>query len=241
MPSAAASSGPNPDQQFSFDQRLHAVDVVSNLVSETMAQSNGYISAGYGDDAEDKPMLVMKSGKSGSDNGGHGITALINRQLQEESVPLLLSASPTPLMSLHMRLLHSTENKFIKKIYDRTRTRGASAGSTRRTTRRPFNISPGGVHPDDALYGGSIGGIDPDYDDPEELDELGTRCGKYRPRRVLRCRCRSHPVGTSCGASSRWTWTGPRWSGRTGRRRFEVEEVEEEGHRLVLRRGRNLG
>lgn len=47
-----------------------------------MAQSNGYISAGYGDDAEDKPMLVMKSGKSGSDNGGHGITALINRQLQ---------------------------------------------------------------------------------------------------------------------------------------------------------------
>ncbi|EDS36026.1 conserved hypothetical protein [Culex quinquefasciatus] len=161
MPSAAASSGPNPDQQFSFDQRLHAVDVVSNLVSETMAQSNGYISAGYGDDAEDKPMLVMKSGKSGSDNGGHGITALINRQLQEESVPLLLNASPTPLMSLHMRLLHSTENKFIKKIYD------------------PWRCAP-----DDALYGGSIGGIDPDYDDPEELDELGTRCGKYRPRRV---------------------------------------------------------
>ncbi|KAL1397696.1 hypothetical protein pipiens_009563 [Culex pipiens pipiens] len=44
---------------------------------------------------------------------------------------------------------------------------------------RPWRCAP-----DDALYGGSIGGIDPDYDDPEELDELGTRCGKYRPRRV---------------------------------------------------------
>lgn len=111
-----------PFLQAVFDHILGR-DVVKKLmqvtqVSETMAQSNGYISAGYGDDAEDKPMLVMKSGKSGSDNGGHGITALINRQLQEESVPLLLSASPTPLMSLHMRLLHSTENKFIKKIYD---------------------------------------------------------------------------------------------------------------------------
>lgn len=114
-----------PFLQAVFDHILGR-DVVKKLmqvtqVSETMAQSNGYISAGYGDDAEDKPMLVMKSGKSGSDNGGgggHGITALINRQLQDESVPLLLSASPTPLMSLHMRLLHSTENKFIKKIYD---------------------------------------------------------------------------------------------------------------------------
>ncbi|XP_052562258.1 uncharacterized protein LOC120412379 isoform X3 [Culex pipiens pallens] len=75
-----------PFLQAVFDHILGR-DVVKKLmqvtqVSETMAQSNGYISAGYGDDAEDKPMLVMKSGKSGSDNGGHGITALINRQLQ---------------------------------------------------------------------------------------------------------------------------------------------------------------
>lgn len=40
--------------------------------------SNGFLPTGY-DDAEDKPMLLMK--KNGS-NDGHGITALINRQLQ---------------------------------------------------------------------------------------------------------------------------------------------------------------
>lgn len=45
-------------------------------VSETMAASNGFISAGY-EDAEDKPMLLMKN-----PNDGHGLTALINRQLQ---------------------------------------------------------------------------------------------------------------------------------------------------------------
>lgn len=45
-------------------------------VSETMAASNGFISAGY-DDAEDKPMLLMKN-----PSDGHGLTALINRQLQ---------------------------------------------------------------------------------------------------------------------------------------------------------------
>lgn len=111
-----------PFLQAVFDHILGR-DVVKKLmqvtqVSETMAQSNGYISSGYGEDAEDKPMLVMKNSKS-SDNGGHGLTALINRQLQEESAPLLLNpANPTPLMSLHMRLLHSVENKFIKKIYD---------------------------------------------------------------------------------------------------------------------------
>lgn len=42
-----------------------------------MAASNGFLPTGY-DDAEDKPMLMMK--KNGND--GHGITALINRQLQ---------------------------------------------------------------------------------------------------------------------------------------------------------------
>ncbi|EAT40522.1 AAEL007745-PA, partial [Aedes aegypti] len=81
-----------PFLQAVFDHILGR-DVVKKLmqvtqVSETMAQSNGYISSGYGEDAEDKPMLVMKNSKS-SDNGGHGITALINRQLQDESVPLL--------------------------------------------------------------------------------------------------------------------------------------------------------
>ncbi|XP_058827678.1 uncharacterized protein LOC131687593 isoform X2 [Topomyia yanbarensis] len=85
-----------PFLQAVFDHILGR-DVVKKLmqvtqVSETMAQSNGYISSGYGDDAEDKPMLMMK-GKSGDSNGiggagigggggGHGITALINRQLQ---------------------------------------------------------------------------------------------------------------------------------------------------------------
>ncbi|XP_029733309.1 uncharacterized protein LOC109397189 isoform X3 [Aedes albopictus] len=74
-----------PFLQAVFDHILGR-DVVKKLmqvtqVSETMAQSNGYISSGYGEDAEDKPMLVMKNSKS-SDNGGHGITALINRQLQ---------------------------------------------------------------------------------------------------------------------------------------------------------------
>ncbi|XP_065081589.1 uncharacterized protein LOC135704090 [Ochlerotatus camptorhynchus] len=74
-----------PFLQAVFDHILGR-DVVKKLmqvtqVSETMAQSNGYISSGYGEDAEDKPMLVMKNSKS-SDNGGHGLTALINRQLQ---------------------------------------------------------------------------------------------------------------------------------------------------------------
>lgn len=41
-----------------------------------MAQSNGFISTGY-EESEDKSMLLTK--KSGD---GHGITALINRQLQ---------------------------------------------------------------------------------------------------------------------------------------------------------------
>ncbi|XP_041763620.1 blood vessel epicardial substance isoform X6 [Anopheles merus] len=73
-----------PFLQAVFDHILGR-DVVKKLmqvtqVSETMAQSNGCIASGYGDDSEDKPMLVMKS--KGTDNGGHGLTALINRQLQ---------------------------------------------------------------------------------------------------------------------------------------------------------------
>uniref|UniRef100_U5EPS9 Putative popeye domain protein n=1 Tax=Corethrella appendiculata TaxID=1370023 RepID=U5EPS9_9DIPT len=111
-----------PFLQAVFDHILGR-DVVKKLmqvtqVSETMAQSNGFISSGYNtEDAEDKPMLVMKN--KNSDNGGHGITALINRQLQDEQIPLLLCPSPVPLTSIHMRLLHSNENKFIDKIYQK--------------------------------------------------------------------------------------------------------------------------
>ena len=47
-------------------------------VSETMAQSNGFISSSCEDD--DKPMLLMK--KSLDNQGAHGLTALINKQLQ---------------------------------------------------------------------------------------------------------------------------------------------------------------
>ncbi|XP_055709636.1 blood vessel epicardial substance isoform X3 [Phlebotomus papatasi] len=69
-----------PFLQAVFDHILGR-DVVKKLmqvtqVSETMAASNGFISSGY-DDAEDKPMLLMKKSSD-----GHGITALINRQLQ---------------------------------------------------------------------------------------------------------------------------------------------------------------
>lgn len=42
-----------------------------------MAVSNGYIPNNFDDQSEDKPMLILK--KNGD---GHGITALINRQLQ---------------------------------------------------------------------------------------------------------------------------------------------------------------
>lgn len=45
-----------------------------------MAASNGFLPTGY-DDADDKPMLLMKK-NGGNSDGGHGITALINRQLQ---------------------------------------------------------------------------------------------------------------------------------------------------------------
>ncbi|XP_077293501.1 popeye domain-containing protein 1-like isoform X3 [Arctopsyche grandis] len=74
------------------DQFLQAVfdhilgrDVVHKLmqVSETMAASNGHLPNNY-EEGEDKPMLIVK--KSGD---GPGITALINRQLQEEHAPLL--------------------------------------------------------------------------------------------------------------------------------------------------------
>lgn len=55
-----------------------------------MLMNNGYGGlCGSEDTAEDKPMLLKSSSKNGSNDGGgggggggHGITALINRQLQ---------------------------------------------------------------------------------------------------------------------------------------------------------------
>ncbi|XP_058064012.1 blood vessel epicardial substance isoform X1 [Anopheles bellator] len=97
-----------PFLQTVFDHILSR-DVVKKLiqvtqVSETMAQSNDCISSGDGDDSEDKPMLVIKSKMS--DNGGHGITALINRQLQDEHFPLLSTAPRNPLLTIDMQKLH---------------------------------------------------------------------------------------------------------------------------------------
>ncbi|XP_017056060.1 blood vessel epicardial substance isoform X2 [Drosophila ficusphila] len=77
-----------PFLQTVFDHILGR-DVVKKLmqvtqVSESIA-SNGFLpSGGYAEDAEDKPMLILKK----SVDVGHGLTALINRQLQEH-VPLL--------------------------------------------------------------------------------------------------------------------------------------------------------
>ncbi|XP_004527120.1 blood vessel epicardial substance isoform X1 [Ceratitis capitata] len=76
-----------PFLQSVFDHILGR-DVVKKLmqvtqVSESIA-SNGFLPSGNYDDAEDKPMLIMKKNVE-----GHGLTALINRQLQEEHVPLL--------------------------------------------------------------------------------------------------------------------------------------------------------
>ncbi|TMW45652.1 hypothetical protein DOY81_009271, partial [Sarcophaga bullata] len=73
--------------QTDFDHILGR-DVVKKLmqvtqVSESIA-SNGFLPSGSYDDAEDKPMLIMKKSVE-----GHSLTALINRQLQEEHVPLL--------------------------------------------------------------------------------------------------------------------------------------------------------
>ncbi|XP_054731316.1 blood vessel epicardial substance isoform X2 [Anastrepha obliqua] len=75
-----------PFLQSVFDHILGR-DVVKKLmqvtqVSESIA-SNGFLPSGNYDDAEDKPMLIMKKTVE-----GHGLTALINRQLQEH-VPLL--------------------------------------------------------------------------------------------------------------------------------------------------------
>ncbi|XP_037938598.1 blood vessel epicardial substance isoform X2 [Teleopsis dalmanni] len=69
-----------PFLQSVFDHILGR-DVVKKLmqvtqVSESIA-SNGFLPSGGYDDGEDKPMLIMKKSVE-----GHGLTALINRQLQ---------------------------------------------------------------------------------------------------------------------------------------------------------------
>ncbi|XP_065362766.1 blood vessel epicardial substance isoform X2 [Calliphora vicina] len=69
-----------PFLQTVFDHILGR-DVVKKLmqvtqVSESIA-SNGFLPSGSYDDAEDKPMLIMKKSVE-----GHSLTALINRQLQ---------------------------------------------------------------------------------------------------------------------------------------------------------------
>lgn len=51
---------------------------LTSQVSDTMAQSNGFIATV---DEDDKPMLIMKKS---IDSQGNGLTALINKQLQGE-------------------------------------------------------------------------------------------------------------------------------------------------------------
>lgn len=70
-----------PFLQTVFDHILSR-DVVKKLmqvtqVNETMAASNGFLPGEY-DEMKEKPMMLMKKGAS----DGHGITALISRQLQ---------------------------------------------------------------------------------------------------------------------------------------------------------------
>ncbi|XP_023300765.2 uncharacterized protein LOC111682992 isoform X1 [Lucilia cuprina] len=88
-----------PFLQTVFDHILGR-DVVKKLmqvtqVSESIA-SNGFLPSGSYDDAEDKPMLIMKKSVE-----GHSLTALINRQLQEEHVPLLGRTYTTKTFQLY--------------------------------------------------------------------------------------------------------------------------------------------
>ncbi|KAM7347974.1 popeye domain cAMP effector bves isoform 2-T5 [Cochliomyia hominivorax] len=87
-----------PFLQTVFDHILGR-DVVKKLmqvtqVSESIA-SNGFLPSGSYDDAEDKPMLIMKKSVE-----GHSLTALINRQLQEH-VPLLGRTYTTKTFQLY--------------------------------------------------------------------------------------------------------------------------------------------
>ncbi|XP_067642303.1 blood vessel epicardial substance isoform X8 [Eurosta solidaginis] len=78
-------------------------------VSESIA-SNGFLPSGNYDDAEDKPMLIMKKNVE-----GHGLTALINRQLQEEHIPLLGRTYNTKVLHLVTCLPVQGANKSLKR------------------------------------------------------------------------------------------------------------------------------
>ncbi|XP_043867523.1 blood vessel epicardial substance isoform X4 [Drosophila mojavensis] len=84
-----------PFLQTVFDHILGR-DVVKKLmqvtqVSESIA-SNGFLpSGGYAEDAEDKPMLILKK----SVDVGHGLTALINRQLQASTTATTTTTATT--------------------------------------------------------------------------------------------------------------------------------------------------
>lgn len=58
-----------------FDWIIFGKIHFSYQVNETIAASNGIVHTNY-DDGDDKPVMLLKK------NGDHGITALINRQLQ---------------------------------------------------------------------------------------------------------------------------------------------------------------
>lgn len=82
-----------------FDHIL-GKDVVKKLmqvtqVNETLSNSNGHIQSAYDENTgEDKPMLQVKM----NGNDDQGINALINRQLQDEHVPLLGRHQSKPYM-----------------------------------------------------------------------------------------------------------------------------------------------
>ncbi|XP_067642296.1 blood vessel epicardial substance isoform X2 [Eurosta solidaginis] len=101
-----------PFLQSVFDHILGR-DVVKKLmqvtqVSESIA-SNGFLPSGNYDDAEDKPMLIMKKNVE-----GHGLTALINRQLQEH-IPLLGRTYNTKVLHLVTCLPVQGANKSLKR------------------------------------------------------------------------------------------------------------------------------
>lgn len=70
-------------------------------VSETMAQTNGFITSNGAYDDDDKPMLIIKKSM---DSQGNGLTALINKQLQGEIlnawwITTLFNSISNPMLS----------------------------------------------------------------------------------------------------------------------------------------------